>query len=1461
MDDEIEGTPLSLLPHRDDVSSNSDSMHTLEVRVFELVTELVPDAYDPYGQEDQRPNEQTTIRNMNWLSETLEQAEAVFRHFPAPRRDGQLIGHLLRILDDFEDFYSMLERKLQAESAERANNDEMNAAVCRLLLATAPTNARFIIRLLYDEDILDRITRWANTDDASTMHRVRLRCYACGLLSVALRDRSVADLVVNHDTFCVNLLKRARFFASALEREHNAAAEYMLEVQRRSISSKHKKQTNSGAIVSSTKKRKLSMDDKKEPPSASQPGKAPSNTSTTTNSDAASLAPQLDTEAPKDDETIAARLADLIDVPIEDTPRPNHDQGLLEIALLDLLYAVECIGLMGEYLELLASALKDDIVGTSITLLHTTHTSVWSATLKLISHFLAHKKFAFSFLDAGGLELVLSAHATPLRFALLHRSLSMCLHGFASSSVVTEIILTRESTRSPLLAMAMALLSSPHDRARQNAVVFYGLVVPFRSALEYFETHDGLYTLFNLIRAGNTPKTAVQRQLAHDACLCLRQYVRVHFGMLAQGLRRKMDSTGSRSSQPKQSAGKPVDIDDKAHEQHLALFELHRPPPKDLKWQTQFSHLRGPLVLLEVLDVFHAHSVATDPSSEPTSYRLWLVERALFSLQILRVLTLAYPPMALEICQTALQDSQRAGLTILLDCAMTGHPRDGDIVKGAIQVFCNCVLDHKPPPKAKDDRATVHPSLRSILKLAREKNAIKVCLQLLRYKRSLQQADAIRLLATQALLGLSKDRHVTQILEQMQIGQLLSDLIRAEPVLEENADVQAKFRVCALDLISHVTHRAPSATIHEATDPTVRKIEKANIVAATRITYNPTELLVMIHEHLKANGLHHAADALEREAALKLPASCPSPQKISKKAKSIHADADQPPSKKAKVHAAPKLLSFTQRRQQILNSWKHKPSYFDAVEAATTTHLNAVLSPKRSTCVSKKVAPKPTWLDTVVRQHLREQHRLCPHPVSVVPPFSLTSSKSHRCPDVSVPPLYANVCSRLSTRGAVGHGPDMNFNRFVSSRHRPFQIMGHPHGQAQGGLTAARFMTSRHILLGTDHGEVLQMHLDHDEIVGYWNCHANAGALTDISTNEHTRARTLHPLLLTGTTRMANYVQSKVGLWNLGSMDEARWTLSSVRSPRFNHGGDRIVALACHDGDSLESDVVRGTAIYDVETGTLLSHLADASRGEPGHTYGDSSNCSFSPCDATVLSDGLLWDVRSSALLHKFDKLSNFGYGFYNPSGNEVIINSAVWDLRTFKLLRVVPALESSKIQFCSSRPMMYVYSPFEPLAPAEPSKKAAKNRTWLRVMDTRDYKDVSTVDIERPIYDVCLNAQETALGIVEGRYLDSVYGQDDPVCRLYEIGRDKPNECDSDLENTLDDGESESMDEEEFGESASSGSDDFSSSGSAGDDSEDDFDTDTDFDAMDDEADAGHLVVQWANLYDNEDEGGDDAE
>ncbi|OQS02203.1 hypothetical protein THRCLA_05396, partial [Thraustotheca clavata] len=717
--------------------SDESTIHNvdpLEVQVFQLVTELL---LDPEGGD--------AVRKMHWLAEVVEKAEAAFRQAQQPaaiRRDGHLIGHLFRILDEFEDFYTLLERKLQGASAERVRNERVNAAVCRLLLATAPVKTRFIVRLMYEEDVLDRVCRWAEGENTSTTTppaSLQLQCYAAGLLSVGLRDRSIADNVVNHETLPVNLLRRARYYAMALENERNQAVEYMHTIQKAALAnSKHKKST---AIAAATKKRRLSME--KYPPQVHQ---------------------DVDMEA----QDISERLVHSLPSPAPDNATEHdtsHEEPQKQLLLLDLLYTLECLGLMGEYLELLAPAIKEDILGTIITFLHSHHPTLWSATLKLTSHFLAHKKFAFLFLENGGLQLVLGKK-TQEEIAQLHRSMSMVLHGFASSTVVMESIFSRENDRHSLLRMALALLGSPHDKARQNAVVFFGLVLPFRAALEFFEQNEGVYVLLNLIRAGNQPKNAIQRQLAHDACLCLRQYVRVHFGMFVYALQRKITSS---SRLPKLSQRKPVDIDDKSHEQQLALFEKHGKGLKDTKWVMELGRLRAVLVLLEVLDVFCKHS-ARDLEQETTSYRLWLVERAQFSLQSLRLITLVYPQIALEVCTTTLTNSQRNGLSILLECAMSSHFRDGDIVRDSMYVFGNCVLPitMELSKKMKDD-TTLKQNLRSILKLARDKSAIKVCLSLLRYKRSLQHADSIRFLAARALLGLSRDRHIAQILEQMQV--------------------------------------------------------------------------------------------------------------------------------------------------------------------------------------------------------------------------------------------------------------------------------------------------------------------------------------------------------------------------------------------------------------------------------------------------------------------------------------------------------------------------------------------------------------------------------------------------------------------------------------------------------------------------------------------------------------------
>ncbi|CAI5709200.1 unnamed protein product [Peronospora effusa] len=616
-------------------------------------------------------------------------------------------------------------------------------------------------------------------------------------------------------------------------------------------------------------------------------------------------------------------------------PSPaHHEEDFKRLVMLELLYTLDCLGSMGEYVEIFAPALKEDIITTIITFLHNKNSAVLSHTMTLTSHFLAHKKFSFSLVETGGADLLFTVFRLQQaagQVGLLDRSLSMCLHGFASSLAVIERLVVVNADN--MLSAAFALLSSPNDRARQNAVVFFSLTLGFKAILDYFEKHNGLYTVLNIIRVGNHPKSSAQRQLAQDACLCLRQYVRMQMALVTHRLRRKLAQLNHPSNRvsnavpaltaataasriparvPKITWSKAIDLDDKTHDANMVFYEKYRfsatsgnssnswsaaTGPGGGMWPpaAKLSHLRGILVLLEVVAMMCLVMHSTDPDANSTTIRIWTAERAQFCLDSLRVLTLVVPSLAIEVCSTeVLLDGGSAlkqlGMTILLDIAMSNNPRDSELVRDALRVFCNCV---SPPhhkdcwqhpykdirqytltarsmrtkkddqlqrssvdtvdqasstitpnncsnccPKAKDDKM-----LRPVRKLARERNAIKVCVYLLRYKRSVQNADAIRLLSTRALLGLSRDRHISQILEKMQVGQLLSDMIRSDPVLEENADIHA-------------------------TDPTVRKIEKASIVANTKVSYNEDELLRLIYEHLVTKGLHHAASALVDETKI-----------------------------------------------------------------------------------------------------------------------------------------------------------------------------------------------------------------------------------------------------------------------------------------------------------------------------------------------------------------------------------------------------------------------------------------------------------------------------------------------------------------------------------------------------------------------------------------------------------------
>lgn len=146
------------------------------------------------------------------------------------------------------------------------------------------------------------------------------------------------------------------------------------------------------------------------------------------------------------------------------------------------------------------------------------------------------------------------------------------------------------------------------------------------------------------------------------------------------------------------------------------------------------------------------------------------------------------------------------------------------------------------------------------------------------------------------------------------------------------------------------------------------------------------------------------------------------------------------------------------------------------------------------------------------------------------------------------------------------------------------------------------------------------------------------------------------------------------------------------------------------------------------------------------------------------ISDGVLFDVRSGQEIHKFDKLNLVLSGVFHPNGLEVISNTAVWDLRTFHLLRDVPELEQSIITF-SSQNVIYgtsllTHRSFD-----------SKYKTF-KTLDSYDYSSIATVDVKKYICDLSVNRFGTKIALVEKIGNDNL--DQETVVRVYCVGISK---------------------------------------------------------------------------------------
>ncbi|CAL5439733.1 unnamed protein product [Camellia sinensis] len=863
--------------------------------------------------------------------------------------------------------------------------------------------------------------------------------------------------------------------------------------------------------------------------------------------------------------------------------------------------------------------------------------------------------------------------------------------------------------------------------------------------------------------------------------------------------------------------------------------------------------------------------------------------------------------------------------------------------------------------------AQLEQGYRQAREAVRANNGIKVLLQLLQPRIVTPPAalDCVRALACRVLLGLARDDTIAHILTKLQVGKKLSELIRdsgSQASGNEQARWQAELAQVAFELIAIVTNsgRASTLATTDAAIPTLRRIERAAIAAATPITYHSRELLLLIHEHLQASGLSTTADSLLKEAQLTPLPSLAAPSSLvhqslghetpsmriqwpsgrasggflSDKPKlasrdedfSMKCDSDVTSSKKKSLAFSSSLnlqsssskITSTSKKSSAPGSTPETPS-ISAVKPNLDTdtqcktpialpmkrkltdlkELGLTLSVKRlntgehglrsPVCSMPYAArkssaltdasvfctpssnvkdlqgrsilnsalaenlddnqynthvglmtpssqfeipsdPQPTGterltLESLVVQYLKHQHRQCPVPITTLPPLSLLHP--HVCPEPRQSfDAPSNVTARLSTRefrsmygGVHGNRRD---RQFVYSRFRPWRTC---RDDGCALLTCITFLgDSSQIAAGNHSGELKIFD-------------SNSNSVLE-SCSSHQYPLTLVQSYLSGETQLVlSSSGHDVRLWDASSVSAGpRHSFESCKAARFSNSGTIFAALSSEQSQ-------REILLYDIQSCHLDLKLTDTTvtPSARSHVY---SPVHFSPSDTMLLWNGVLWDRRGSGLVHRFDQFTDYGGGGFHPAGNEVIINSEVWDLRKFKLLRSVPSLDQTVITFNASGDVMYailrrnledVTSSFHTRRAKHPLFSA------FRTVDAVNYSDIATIPVDRCVLDFATEPTDSFVGLVTMDDQEEMYSS----ARVYDIGRRRPTDDDSDPDDA--DSEEEEDDDDEDGDEDPLLGLDIDGDGDsddADDMSNDDDDSVSEFEDDDDDEEDGDFVM-----------------
>ncbi|XP_071776891.1 DDB1- and CUL4-associated factor 1-like [Centroberyx gerrardi] len=1105
---------------------------------------------------------------------------------------------------------------------------------------------------------------------------------------------------------------------------------------------------------------------------------------------------------------------------------------------------------LGEYQELLAVFMQ---MGARELLMHymdlkqTNDVQLTFEALKYLASLLLHKKFAAEFVAHGGVQKLLEIP----RPSMAATGVSLCLYYLAyNQDAMERVCMLPHSILSDVVGYTLWLLECSHASGCCHATMFFSISFSFRAVLELFDRQDGLRRLVNLISTLEILNPEDQgallsddeifssRQTAKHTCMALRRYFEAHLAIKVEQVKQSLQRTEGGAPIHSQPYYKAVSY---SHEQVVEMMEfLIEYGPLRLYWEPAevFHKLSCVQLLLQLI------SIACD-------WRTYYgrSDTVRYALDILSILTVVPKTQLLLAEAVAVLDEggstvSTVGMSIVLAVAEGEvFVNDAEIQKSALQVVINCVcapdkrmssigkfIAGTPRRRLPQQTKSSESVLTKMWNVVQSNNGIKVLLSLLTVKMPITDADQIRALACKALVGLSRSSSVRQIISKLPLFSSghIQQLMK-EPVLQDKRSEHVKFCKFAAELIERISGKP----LLIGTDVSLAWLQRANVVAQSRISFPEKELLLLIRNHLVAKGLHDTATTLTKEADLPMailshsshstsafpPVAVPPPPASSvttlprtpRLANGVvsrlgshgshsstpmpNLSQPRPSTSQPIVSASPAFPStsvphysngspligrivFTRERPSVCNTVSCKKP---RVLRQKSDHGAFSQSPAMKKQLDRHL-PSPPALDSIITEYLREQHARCKNPVATCPPFSLFTP--HQCPEPKqrrqAPTNFTSRHTRRVIYPKYGGVDGGCFDRhLIFSRFRPISVFREADEDESGFMCCAFSARERFLMLGTCTGQLKLYNVFTGQEEASYSCHSSA-----ITHLEPSRDGSL---LLTSAS------------WSYPL--SALWGMKSVFIMKHSFLGDHYVEFS-----KLSQDRVIGTKehiahIYDIQTGQKTLTL-----NNPDLANNYKRNCAtFNPTDDLVLNDGVLWDVRTAQAIHKFDKFNMNISGVFHPNGLEVIVNTEIWDLRTFHLLHTVPALDQCRIVFNNNGTVIYgaMLQADDEDDMMEMQMKTPFGSSF-RTFNATDYKPIATIDVKRNIFDLCTDTKDCYLAVIENQ--DSV--NTDTVCRLYEVGRQRLAEEEEEDEEDQEDDDQEEDDDDD-------------------DDSDDDVDTD----------------------------------